>query len=117
MKEIWKDIKGYEGRYQISNFGRVKSLIYPKEKIMNIYNFRRDGENDIFSVVRVKDVLQKYREIIEEPKKILKEALYELDASMPKDSLVAWQKANNAILKKEIDELIDVVNKLKEGKE
>ena len=44
MEEIWKDIKGYEGRYQISNFGRVKSLIYPKEKIMNIYNFRRDGE-------------------------------------------------------------------------
>lgn len=44
MEEIWKDIKGYEGRYQISNFGRVKSLIYHKEKIMNIYNFRRDGE-------------------------------------------------------------------------
>lgn len=26
MKEIWKDIKGFEGFYQISNFGRVKSL-------------------------------------------------------------------------------------------
>lgn len=24
--EIWKDIEGYFGRYQISNFGRVKSL-------------------------------------------------------------------------------------------
>lgn len=24
--EIWKDISGYEGLYQISNFGRVKSL-------------------------------------------------------------------------------------------
>ena len=24
--EIWKDIKGYEGIYQVSNFGRVKSL-------------------------------------------------------------------------------------------
>lgn len=24
--EIWKDIKGYEGLYQISNFGRIKSL-------------------------------------------------------------------------------------------
>jgi len=24
--EIWKPIKGYEGRYEISNFGRVKSL-------------------------------------------------------------------------------------------
>ncbi|WBC28429.1 HNH endonuclease [Rhodobacteraceae phage LS06-2018-MD05] len=26
MIEIWKDIKGYEGLYQISNLGRVKSL-------------------------------------------------------------------------------------------
>lgn len=26
MEEIWKDIKGYEGLYQISNLGRVKSL-------------------------------------------------------------------------------------------
>ena len=25
-KEIWKDILGYEGLYQVSNFGRVKSL-------------------------------------------------------------------------------------------
>lgn len=24
--EIWKDIKGFEGLYQVSNFGRVKSL-------------------------------------------------------------------------------------------
>lgn len=26
MKEVWKDIKDFEGFYQISNFGRVKSL-------------------------------------------------------------------------------------------
>lgn len=26
MTEIWKDIKNYEGLYQISNYGRVKSL-------------------------------------------------------------------------------------------
>lgn len=26
QKEIWKDISGYEGLYQISNYGRVKSL-------------------------------------------------------------------------------------------
>lgn len=26
LNEIWKDISGYEGMYQVSNFGRVKSL-------------------------------------------------------------------------------------------
>lgn len=26
MTEIWRDIKGYEGLYQVSNLGRVKSL-------------------------------------------------------------------------------------------
>ena len=27
MQEIWKDIKGYEGLYQVSNLGRVKSIL------------------------------------------------------------------------------------------
>lgn len=26
MEEVWKDIEGYEGLYQVSNLGRVKSL-------------------------------------------------------------------------------------------
>ena len=26
MEEIWKDIKEYEGLYQVSNLGRVRSL-------------------------------------------------------------------------------------------
>lgn len=37
MREIWKDIKDYEGLYQVSNLGRVKSLNYKhtgKEIIM-----------------------------------------------------------------------------------
>lgn len=36
MEEIWKDVKGYEGRYQVSNKGRIKSFLkssrYPDEK-------------------------------------------------------------------------------------
>ena len=35
MEEIWKDIEGYEGLYQVSNLGRVKSL-YKKEKILKL---------------------------------------------------------------------------------
>lgn len=32
--EEWKDIKGYEGHYQISNYGNVKSLKKGREKIL-----------------------------------------------------------------------------------
>lgn len=38
-KEVWKDIKGYEGLYQVSNLGQVKSLNYNhtgKEKIRKL---------------------------------------------------------------------------------
>lgn len=37
MEEVWKDIEGYEGLYQVSNLGRVKSLprIYKQRKIKN----------------------------------------------------------------------------------
>ena len=37
--EIWKDVKGYEGSYQVSNLGRVKSLdriiVYSNGRIHN----------------------------------------------------------------------------------
>lgn len=33
-QEVWKDIKGYEGLYQVSNSGRVKSFHHNKEKIL-----------------------------------------------------------------------------------
>jgi hypothetical protein len=32
MEEIWKDIPNYEGHYMVSNFGRVKSMNYKKQK-------------------------------------------------------------------------------------
>lgn len=37
--EIWKDIKGYDGDYQVSNLGRVKSFKQNKVngKILNLY--------------------------------------------------------------------------------
>ena len=36
MEEIWKDKKGYEGHYQVSNWGRVKSIKFGKEKILKL---------------------------------------------------------------------------------
>jgi predicted XRE-type DNA-binding protein len=34
MDELWKDIPGYEGHYQISNLGRVKSIKFKNHRIM-----------------------------------------------------------------------------------
>ena len=49
MKEIWKDIKGFEGIYQISNLGSVKSLYgwngkeyYKRNLILKPHNNGRD---------------------------------------------------------------------------
>jgi hypothetical protein len=39
MKEIWKDINGFDGLYQISNFGNVKSINFNNtktEKLMKL---------------------------------------------------------------------------------
>ena len=33
--EKWKDIKGYEGSYQVSDLGRVKSIKFNKEKMLS----------------------------------------------------------------------------------
>ena len=38
MAEIWKDIKGYEGQYQVSNFGNIRSLdrlVYQQGRMQN----------------------------------------------------------------------------------
>lgn len=40
MQEIWKDIKGYEKLYQVSNLGRIRSL----DRIILQYNGYDDGE-------------------------------------------------------------------------
>ena len=36
--EIWKDIKGYEGIYQVSNFGRIKSIVRYKKLMLSSEN-------------------------------------------------------------------------------
>ena len=41
--EIWVDIEGYEGRYQISNLGNIMSfVIYPEGRLM-LYHPDKDG--------------------------------------------------------------------------
>ena len=43
-EEIWKDIPGYEGLYQVSNTGKVKSLNYMKTRKEKILKPRKEGK-------------------------------------------------------------------------
>lgn len=56
MKEVWKDIKNYEGLYQVSNLGRIKSLdriVYQKNSFGNIQKNIYKGK--ILSLFKDKD--------------------------------------------------------------
>lgn len=44
MAEIWKDIKGYEGKYQVSNLGNVRSLNYHRMGITKLLKIRKDKD-------------------------------------------------------------------------
>lgn len=49
MKEVWKNIFGYEGLYQVSNLGRVKSFVLyhgTNERILKPYH-NKDGYLEI----------------------------------------------------------------------
>ena len=43
-EEVWKDIKGYEGLYQVSNLGRIKSLIFWSNVNKKFYPRKKDNE-------------------------------------------------------------------------
>ena len=49
--EIWKDIPGYEGYYQISNFGRIKSLARGKRFNEKIRVMRRQNNGYLYAVL------------------------------------------------------------------
>jgi hypothetical protein len=72
MIEIWKDIKGYEGLYQVSNLSRIKSLsrkqknrytyFFTKEMIVNphlsyqgylMFDLRRDNKRKCVYLHRI----------------------------------------------------------------
>jgi len=59
--EIWKDIRGYEGLYRASDFGKIKSLRFNKEKILRqslmgkylCVSLYRDNDHKQFHVHRL----------------------------------------------------------------
>lgn len=50
-KEIWKPIKGYEGFYEVSNFGNIKSLNYNKTGKQRLLTTRDNGRGYVYVVL------------------------------------------------------------------
>lgn len=61
LSEVWKDIPGYEGLYQASNLGNVKSIIRSKELVLKqcIKNNKRGSGKHDYVVVLEKDAKKK----------------------------------------------------------
>ncbi len=53
MKEIWKDVKGYEGLYKVSNKGRVKSKRKMLKPVMTEYKKVGLSKNGIQKTIYV----------------------------------------------------------------
>lgn len=65
--EIYKDIKGYEGYYQVSNYGNFKSLLRDKKmsnggirKYGNKFLSQRKTDTGYYQVMLCKDSIKKY---------------------------------------------------------
>lgn len=58
MKEIWKDIKNFEGQYQVSNLGNVRSLTRFIKNILG-YSSQAKGKNIVGGLTK-----QKYRQVV-----------------------------------------------------
>lgn len=50
-KQIWKDVKGYEGLYQVSNTGRVRSLNYRNTGKVQV--LKSQGQTQAYLLVRL----------------------------------------------------------------
>lgn len=87
-KEIWKDIRGYEGLYQVSNLGRVKSLCFSTHRILK-YNRTRCG---YLTVALYKNGIQK-RYLIH---RLVAEAFIQNPLNLPEVNHKDENKENNS---------------------
>lgn len=68
MAEIWKDIKGYEGSYQVSNLGNVKSLSrrWVKNEKLLTQSLTKDGYCKVRLLSKSKDKTARVHRLVAE---------------------------------------------------
>lgn len=87
-KEIWKDCKGYEGRYQVSNLGRVWSI-----KSQSYLN----GSNDKDGYLRVHLTAINGKRKVESIHRLVAIAFLENPQGLPQVNHKDENKANNCL--------------------
>ena len=60
MEEMWKDIKGYEGKYQISNYGEIMSLYYRNSMTSRLLKPRVDDDGYLTIILSNHCIQRKY---------------------------------------------------------
>lgn len=93
MKEEWKDILGYEGYYQVSNLGRVKSL--PRNGTIKQERIIKPGK-DRYGYLRIilhKNGFKKYVTI----HKLVAQAFIDNSNNLPQVDHIDGNKLNNNV--------------------
>lgn len=62
-EEIWKDVTGFEGRYQVSNLGNVRSLNYWRRGHIKVLSPAREKQNYLYVTLYSDDHQQHHKKI------------------------------------------------------
>ena len=93
MSEMWRDIPGYEGLYQVSNYGNVRSMNYNK-KLGNIRELKQKlRDNGYLEVHLSKDSKRKYFLV----HRLVAEAFLENPDNKPQVNHIDGDKSNNHV--------------------
>lgn len=96
MEEIWKDIKGYEGLYQVSNLGRVKRIKFINnivEKPCNKILFNKNDNLGYVQVTLCKNNTRHYKRM----HRLVAEAFIPNPLNYPCVNHIDGNKQNNSI--------------------
>lgn len=92
MEELWKDIRGYEGLYQVSTTGKIKSLNYNHRKIEKKRKLDKSNKGYL-CVLLCKDGIHKKRSV----HRIVAETFIPNQRNLPQVNHIDGNKENNCV--------------------